>query len=72
MAGPKIWMHCCKAVRVESNDPSNENEITLEVQGEADLSLTLFGFPKSVTDKLLLAFGDEDTRIADAKDKEAA
>ncbi len=61
-------IHGVKKFRISRHFPDNDNSITIEIQGcgsyQTHQTLTLFGLPKSITDKLMLGFADAETTIS--------
>lgn len=60
-----LALHFAHEIYVHHHDASNNNSIRLNIldsKGRTIIDLTLFDLPKGQTDKLLLAFADENTR----------
>ena len=73
-----LKIHRCKNLRVSSCCSTNANHISLEIEtktvqdGLETVEVSMFGLSEDVTDKLLEAFGDEDTNDYDRDRQEAA
>jgi len=60
----EFTLHNCEAIRILSNHPNNGNSISLQIlNAYGGIELSLYDFPKEITDKLLLAFSDDETKV---------
>jgi len=57
----QISLHNCTGIRVRTSAPYNGNQITIEIQGETPVELTMFDLPEKVTALLMAAFSDYET-----------
>ena len=54
----------CTGIRVSGYSPKIGNSVSLEIATQAGpVELNLYDLPKSVTERLVETFGDEDTRV---------
>ncbi len=73
-----LKIHRCKNLRVSSCCSTNNNHISLEITTEPihggleTVEVSMYNLSKDVTDKLLEAFGDEDTNDYDRDRQEEA
>jgi len=68
-----IDIHGCEEVRVTTHYQNNSNAIAISFyHGNERLDLTVYGLPKGITQKLMLAFSDEYTTVDEECGKEKA
>ena len=63
-------VHGATKLRISKHYASNANSITIEISSRDGIDeITLYGLPKSTTNKLLLALADDETKDYDAPDE---